>query len=117
VQYVAVSDIGAVVAELVGRREAAFGQRIELAGDERTGAEVAAILSRAAGRPIRYVALPVTAVRSVSTDLAAMFEWLDRVGYQVDRAALRAAFPGLRWQSLEDWAAAQDWQAALATAA
>jgi len=116
VQYVAVSDIGRVVAELASQREAAFAQRIELAGDERTGAEVAAVLSRAAGRDLRYVPLPLDAVRAFSEDLALMLDWLNRVGYHVDLAALRAAFRGVRWQSVEDWAAEQDWQGALAEA-
>jgi uncharacterized protein YbjT (DUF2867 family) len=118
VQYVDVSDIGTVVAELVSRREAAFMQRIELAGDERTGAEVAAVLSRAAGRDIRYVPLPLDAVRAfLSEDIALMLDWLNRVGYDVDLAALRADFPDIRWQSLEDWAATQDWHGALTEAA
>jgi uncharacterized protein YbjT (DUF2867 family) len=110
VQYVAVADIGAAVAAVVAQPDQAFGKRIELAGDERAGADVADVLSRVAGRPIRYVELPLAAVRSFSEDFALMFEWLNRVGYSVDRESLRTTFPSVRWHSLEDWAAAQDWQ-------
>ena len=35
-----------------------------------------------------------------------MFEWFDRIGYDVDIAALRAAFPEVGWQSFADWARA-----------
>jgi uncharacterized protein YbjT (DUF2867 family) len=117
VQYVAVADIGTFVAALVERREQVFGRRLEIAGDERTGEEVAAVLSRASGRDIRYVAFPPDALRAFSDDLARMFEWFDAVGYSVDRAALRQEFPDLGWHSLEDWARKQDWQSALRSAA
>jgi uncharacterized protein YbjT (DUF2867 family) len=117
VQYVAVPDIGTFVAALVERRERVFGRRIEIAGDERTGAETAAVLSRASGRDIRYVAFPPDALRTYSDDLARMFEWFDAVGYSVDRAALRKEFPELSWHSIEDWARKQDWAGALRSAA
>jgi hypothetical protein len=49
--------------------------------------------------------------------MALMFEWFDRVGYDVDRAALRREFPKLRWRSVKDWAEEQDWRSALSAAA
>jgi uncharacterized protein YbjT (DUF2867 family) len=117
VQYVAVPDIGAFVAELVERREAVFGRRIEIAGDELNGEQTAAILSQVIGRKIRYVPFPPDVLRRFSDDLALMFEWFDQHGYEVDRAALRREFPELRWRSLSDWAKEQDWRSALSTAA
>jgi hypothetical protein len=38
-----------------------------------------------------------------------MFEWFDRVGYDVDIAALRRGFPEVGWQTFADWAAGLDW--------
>jgi len=38
-----------------------------------------------------------------------MAEWFDRVGYDVDIAALHAAFPEVRWHSFSDWAREFDW--------
>ena len=116
-QYVAVPDIGAFVAELVERREAMFGRRIEIAGDELSGDQVAAILSEAIGSSIRYVSFAPAALRQFSEDLALMFEWFDRTGYNVDRAALRREFPNLRWRGLKDWAQEQNWLSALSAAA
>jgi len=109
VQWVAPADIGAAVAELAERRAGAYGLRIELIGDELAGTELAATLGAAAGRTLRYVAPPVAPVRSFSEDIALMLEWIDAVGYDADRPALARTFPGLRWQSVADWAAAQDW--------
>lgn len=112
-QYVSVADIGAFAAVLVERREQVFGRRFEIAGDEITGEQCAAALSKATNSDIRYVAVPVSAIRAHSEDLALMFEWLVRTGYSVDRAALRREFPEMQWQSVEEWARAQDWPAAL----
>jgi len=117
VQYVAATDIGAFVAELVERRESVFGQRFQIAGDELTGKQTAAVLSRASGRAISYVGFEPDALRSHNPNFAKMFEWLNSVGYSVDRNALRQEFPKVRWHSLEEWARLQDWQVLLAPAA
>jgi uncharacterized protein YbjT (DUF2867 family) len=47
----------------------------------------------------------------VLEDGAKMYEWLDRVGYTVDRAALRREFPDVAFHDFESWAKAQDWNA------
>ena len=108
-QLVAVADIGAFVAALVERREAMFGKRFDFAGDELSGEEQAKILSQAIGRPIGYQEIPIAVARQQSEDVALMFEWFDRVGYDVDVAALRRNFPEVRWHSFADWAKAFDW--------
>ena len=38
-----------------------------------------------------------------------MFEWLDRIGYDVDIAKLHLMFPEVGWHSFADWAKAYDW--------
>ena len=48
-QQIAVVDIGGFTAAVVERRESAFGQRIDIAGDELTGDEAVAILSKLTG--------------------------------------------------------------------
>ncbi len=42
-----------------------------------------------------------------------MYEWFDRVGYTVDRAALQREFPDVAFHDFESWAKAQDWNALL----
>ena len=37
-----------------------------------------------------------------------IYEWFDRVGYTVDRAALRREFPDVAFHNFESWAKAQD---------
>lgn len=115
-QLVALADIGAFVAALAERREQVFGKRFDFAGDELSGEEQAKILSEAIGRPIGYQEIPIAAARQQSEDAALMFEWFDRVGYDVDIAALRRNFPEVRWHSFADWARAFDWRALERTA-
>ncbi len=108
-QLVALADIGAFVAALVERREKVFGKRFDIAGDELSGEEQAKILSQAIGHPMSYQEIPITAARQQSEDAALMFEWFDRVGYDVDIAVLQRDFPEVRWHSFADWAREFDW--------
>jgi uncharacterized protein YbjT (DUF2867 family) len=108
-QLVALADIGAFVAVLAERREQVFGKRFDLAGDELSGEEQARILSHAIGRPISYQEIPIAAARQQSEDVALMFEWFDRVGYDADIAALHKNFSEVRWHSFADWAREFDW--------
>ncbi|MCQ8239759.1 NmrA/HSCARG family protein [Rhizosaccharibacter radicis] len=57
-QLIAVQDIGTIVADLFAAPDRHAGRTIEIAGDEITGQEFGAILSRAAGRPIGYARFP-----------------------------------------------------------
>ncbi|MFF2572979.1 NmrA/HSCARG family protein [Streptomyces sp. NPDC058084] len=108
------TDIGAFAA-LALRRPADFtGLRVDIASDERTPAEMAAILTAAAGRPVTHAEVPLDQVRRHSTDLAAMFAYFAEHGLGVDVAGLRRAYPEVGWHSFADWAAAQDWAGLLA---
>ena len=108
-QQIAVADIGAFATALIERREAVFGQRFNIAGDELTGDETAAVFSKITGRPIRYQGFSPDAMRAHSEDMAIMFEWFDSTGYSADIARLRRDFPEVAWQDLAGWAARQDW--------
>ena len=105
-QSIDVRSIGRFTAHVIAGREAFFGKRIDIASDEHTGDEAAAIFSAVLGRKIDYVALPPAALRAQSEDMAIMFEWFDKVGYGADIAALRRDYPEIGWPSLADWAKA-----------
>lgn len=113
-QMVAVQDIGKYGAWAFERHADLNGRAIDIAGDEMTMPEAAAVLSRAAGREIRFVQVPIEEVRKFSDDFARMLEWFDRVGYDVDIAA-RSAESGVRPTRFAEWAAAVDWQPAPVT--
>ena len=69
---------------------------------------MAAAVSKAGRREIRYEGFPPDALRAQSEDLALMFEWFDRVGYSADMEALRREFPEVPWLTFEEWLSQQD---------
>ncbi|HEY1535892.1 MAG TPA: hypothetical protein VGF76_17850, partial [Polyangiaceae bacterium] len=57
---------------------------------------------------------PLDLIRQrMGEDAVKMYEWFERVGYTVDRAALHREFPDVAFHDFESWAAAQDWNALL----
>jgi uncharacterized protein YbjT (DUF2867 family) len=106
-QQIAVADIAQFTALVIDRRESFLGKRIDIASDELTGATAAAVLSEVSGRPIEYMALPIDAVRQWNADLALMFEWFDRVGYDADLVGLRSLYPEVQWHRFSAWAREQ----------
>ena len=81
------------------------GKEIDLAGDAVTIPQAAIVLSKALGKPIEFLRLPIEAIRQNSEDFALMLEWFDKVGYDADIAGLRRDFGGLL--TLEQWAPKQ----------
>lgn len=110
-QQVALADLASFTALVLESRDRFLGRRIEIASDEPTGAEAAAALSRATGRPIVYEELPLDRLRVQNEDFARLFEWLDRVGPRADVEGLRRDHPAVGWRRFADWAREQDWGA------
>src|ERR1700674_4428404 len=114
---VAVADIGAVAVRVLEDAGRFTGQRFDLASDELTGNEAMAILARVTGRPFSYYQVPLDVIRQrMGEDAVKMYEWFDRVGFAVDRAALRREFPDVNFHNFESWAKMQDWNALLQSA-
>ncbi len=114
---IAVADIGAVAVGVLEDAGRFTGKRFDLASDELTGNDVVAILSRVASRPFAYYQVPLDVIRQrMGKDGARMYEWLDRVGYTVDRAALHREFPDVAFHDFESWAKTQDWNTLLQSA-
>ena len=114
---VAVADIGAVAVRLLEDPARFAGKRFDLAGDELTGNDVIAVLSRVTRRPFTYFQVPLDVFRQrMGEDQAKMAEWFDRVGFKADRAALRREFPDVAFHDFESWAKAQDWNTLLQSA-
>jgi len=105
-QMIAVEDIGTFGALAFTRAAELNGRELDLAGDAVTLPESAATLSRALGRSIEYVQIPIGEVRKNSEDMALMLEWFDSTGYNADIAGLEREF-GVKMLSLEAWARKQ----------
>jgi uncharacterized protein YbjT (DUF2867 family) len=106
---VAVTDIGAVAVRVLEDAGRFTGKRFDLAGDELNGNDAMAILSRVTGRPFSYYQVPLDVIRQrMGEDAVKMYEWFDRVGFTVDRAALRREFPDVAFRDFESWVKTQD---------
>jgi len=106
---VALKDIGEFGASAFLRPNDFLGQAIDLAGDDLTMTEVAAQLSKAMGRPIRFQEFPLDqAEAAMGHDLAVMFKWFNDVGYAIDVPGLKRQF-GLPLTAFAEWMKTVDW--------
>ncbi len=106
-QQVAVEDIGRFAAAMIEGGAKYHGRRYDLAGDDLTGTRAAELLSAALGKPVQFQEIPIAVIRSFSDDMARMYEWFERAGYDTDIAALRAEFPDVGFQRYDQWLAKQ----------
>jgi uncharacterized protein YbjT (DUF2867 family) len=100
-QMIAPEDIGVFAADAFDAPAGHIGRSIEIAGDELTGAQMAEVFARAAGRPVRFHSQPIAQAREFSDELAVMFDWFNTVGFRADLAGLRTRHPNLI--TLETW--------------
>ena len=105
-QFIAVDDIGGLVALAFARPEQFVGKALEIAGDEMTMPEAAEVISRVIGRTVRYVPAEMPP-GDVNPERRKMDEWLDESGYQAYIPALRRLYPGLT--NLETWLQRTGW--------
>ena len=105
-QMIAVRDIGQYGARAFSDAACLNRREIDIAGDAATMPAAAAALSAGLGRHIEFVSIPIAEVRKNNEDVAAMLEWFDRVGYDVDMAALEREFR-IRSTGLAAWVAQQ----------
>jgi uncharacterized protein YbjT (DUF2867 family) len=63
VKLIAVDDIGAFVRLAFNDPETFLGKTLEIAGDALTPTQIAEAIARATGRSVRYVHIPIDAVR------------------------------------------------------
>ena len=75
-QLIAVRDIGAFAAIAVANPGRYAGKAFELAGDELTLPQIAAAMTTALGRPVRYNQIPIEEIRRADPDRAASLERL-----------------------------------------
>ena len=107
-QMIAVADIGGYGRVAFERYESMNGRSIDIAGDEKTMPETAAIIGKASGKAVTFERQPIEQVRQYNADFAAMLEWFDRVGYNADIAANAKEF-GIPPTGLEAWSSTVSW--------
>ena len=107
-QMIAVRDIGKYTLRAFERPDEINRADVDIAGDQHTMPETAAILGKAMGRDVQFVRTPIEEVRKWSPDYAAMLEWFDRVGYDADIPGNEKRF-GIHPTSLREWAEGATW--------
>ena len=106
---VALKDIGEFGAAAFLRPKDFLGQAIDLAGDELTMPETAALLTKAMGRPIRFQEFQMDqAEAAMGHDLATMFRWFNEVGYAINIPGLKQQF-GIPLTTFAEWMKTVDW--------
>jgi uncharacterized protein YbjT (DUF2867 family) len=101
-QQLAYQDLGAFVAKVLDSPKPYVGQRIELAGEASTPAQMAEVFTAVLARPVRHEHTRVESIRN--PDMHAMWRFLNGPGYQVDLEMLHTSNPDIVWQSFADWA-------------
>lgn len=107
-QMIALDDIGKYTAAAFERYAELNGAGLDIAGDQLTMPQAAAVLSRVTGRKIEFFPVPIAEVRKASDDFATMLEWFDRVGYDADIPGNASKF-GIKPTTFAEWAARQAW--------
>lgn len=92
-QQISVDDIGRFAAEAFDHPDEWAGKTVEIAGDDRSMADIAAALGKALGRQVDYVQVPWADFEKMAPpEIAAMFKWFEADGYHADVAGLRARY-------------------------
>ncbi len=108
VQSIAVEDIGVFAALAFADPKNYLGKTVELAGDELTESETAAVFSKVIGRPVTLAAPTGNGRRASEEEMIAMFSFFNGEGYDADIAALRKIHPGLL--RFEDYLRKNGWE-------
>ena len=100
--WIAVDDVGAIVARVFANPEAYAGQALTLAGDWKSIAEARAIFKRVTGKTPLAIPAPLWLIRRVvNADLVPMWEWLGKHPVVSDLEPARRIFPEV--MDMERW--------------
>lgn len=108
-QQIAVSEIGEFAAAVIERGESVYGQRYDIASEERTGTDYASLLAEAVGHDVNFMALAPEAFSAWGEDMVIMTRWFGSDGYDVRIPELKNAFPEVNWKGFKSWASELSW--------
>jgi uncharacterized protein YbjT (DUF2867 family) len=97
-------DLGRFVALAFADRAGFAGARVDIASDDPTPTQMAAVLGDLLGRPVELISTDPDEIGS--PDMRAMFGFLSTTGYSADIPRLHSEYATVGWQSFEDWARA-----------
>lgn len=99
-QQIASDDIGHLAMLAFSNPDDWTGRGMDIAGDELSMQDTAAVFSRVLGRDVQYQQVPWEAFeQQAGEEMTIMYRWFESTGYEADIEACRRAHPGL--QTLE----------------
>ncbi len=105
-QMICVDDIGVVAAAALLEPDRVPGGSIEIAGDELTGEQIAAVYGQHFGLPARFDPLPLDVLEQ-DPDRQAMFAWFNHLpSYEADFSSTKDLAPDVK--SLTTWLQSRD---------
>jgi len=108
-QMVSNDDVGHAAAVAFENPDEFVGEAINLAGDSKTLAETANVLSDVTGVDVEAVHVPIEdAYEAFGEEFTVMCEWFNEVGYSADVDALEAQF-GFEFDTLESYLREHGW--------
>jgi uncharacterized protein YbjT (DUF2867 family) len=107
-QQIAVADIGKYGLWAFENPEKLNRREIDIAGDALSMPQTAKAIGEARGKPVEFFQVSIEEIRKGGDAFAAMLEWFDRVGYDVDIPAISKE-SGIRPTSFREWAGKTNW--------
>lgn len=108
-QMIAVNDIGRIVAQVFDSPDNYIGKAIDLAGDSVTFPKVAELFSNEIGKDISFTTISREDFQSaMGEEYAKMFDWFNKVGYEVNIDELESA-NDIKLVKLDEWIPASGW--------
>ncbi len=108
-QLISVENIGQFSAAVIDVGERFFGQRIEIAGDELNGVQMAAALAASTNLELEFESQSLAEVGAQFADMGLMYQWFESTGFEVDISRLRSEFPEITWTDFATWADRVEW--------
>lgn len=109
-QMVDVVDIARVTVEALRRPDEFVGESFDIAGDEHTLSEMAAIIANVSGHPVEPFHVPIDAAREeLGDEMATLFEWFNEEGYDVDILGLEDRL-GIELTRFEEYLVSNGWE-------
>jgi uncharacterized protein YbjT (DUF2867 family) len=102
-QLLALDDLGKYGLLALEQPERFNGKAIDIASDSVTPTQIAEVLTKVTGHPVKHFQVPIAEVRKFSEDLALMLEWFDTVGYSADIPGNAKEY-AVKPTSFETWA-------------
>lgn len=100
---ICLDDLANFVALILDNPAKFIRKRIDIASDNLTGNQVVEVLTRTLKENIQYTQTPMEQVKAYSPELAIMYEWLEKTGFDVDTDALHRHYPEVHWHTFEEW--------------